>query len=85
MKKFRLAQLLKIAAENVDRSELAILKLIDAFESGEIRAAAARRMYRSGLRQNYWIDYNRYEKLCSAYGVGCAVSDLVRFDDYFIY
>lgn len=85
MRKIRLASLVRIAAENSDRSELAIIKLIDAFEAGEIRAAAARRLYRSGLRENYRIDFGRYEKLCQAYGVGCAVSELSRFDDYFIY
>lgn len=86
MRKIRLQQLVKIAAENVYLSEVAIINLIDAFERGTIKAAAARRLYRAGgLRENYRIDYERYSKLCNAFGVGCCVSELDRYDNYFIY
>ena len=98
MRKIQLLRLISRAAENLGKSEIAIMHLIDKFEAGEICAAAARRAFRGprGLWSSFVVDSVRFNNLLSALAAVDPVAagswfpvDLTemgaKYFDYFVY
>jgi len=92
MKKIRFQRLISVAGEQFANIDNRIIKIMDAFEAGEITANRAIKIYRFELRPAFIVKGQRFYSLCAG-REKCDPEfkgpenwleyDLAKYDNYF--